>query len=56
MAYGSEAQKRLAAGLVLKGDKPAICITAPDAGSDATAKTPRAARRGDRYVLTGSNH
>jgi 3-sulfinopropanoyl-CoA desulfinase len=29
MAYGSEAQKRLAAGLVLDGDKPAICITEP---------------------------
>ncbi len=26
MAYGSEAQKRLAAELVLAGDKPAICI------------------------------
>src|SRR5689334_15059299 len=34
MAYGSEAQKRLAAGLVLAGDKPAICITEPEAGSD----------------------
>ena len=37
MAYGSEAQKRLAAGLVLAGDKPAICITEPEAGSDAMA-------------------
>src|SRR5262249_36599018 len=27
MRYGSEAQKRLAAELVLGGDKPAICIT-----------------------------
>jgi alkylation response protein AidB-like acyl-CoA dehydrogenase len=35
MAYGSEQQKRLAADLVLSGDKPAICITEPDAGSDA---------------------
>ena len=33
MAYGSEAQKKLAARLVLAGDKPAICITEPDAGS-----------------------
>src|SRR6476659_5959513 len=27
MKYGSDAQKRLAADLVLSGDKPAICIT-----------------------------
>ena len=37
MAYGSEAQKKLAARLVLEGDKPAICITEPEAGSDALA-------------------
>jgi hypothetical protein len=36
MQCGSEAQKRLAARLVLDGDKPAICITEPDAGSVAT--------------------
>ena len=37
MAYGTEEQKKLAADLVLAGDKPAICITEPEAGSDATA-------------------
>ncbi len=42
MAYGSDEQKKLAAQLVLAGDKPAICITEPDAGSDATAMTTRA--------------
>ena len=36
MAYGTEAQKKMAAELVLSGDKPAICITEPDAGSAAT--------------------
>ncbi|MEM7521769.1 MAG: acyl-CoA dehydrogenase family protein, partial [Pseudomonadota bacterium] len=36
MAYGSPAQKRLAARYVLAGDKPAICITEPYAGSAAT--------------------
>jgi alkylation response protein AidB-like acyl-CoA dehydrogenase len=56
MAYGSEAQKRLAAGLVLAGDKPAICITEPEAGSAASAMTTRADRRGDRYVLNGRKH
>ena len=56
MAYGSEAQKRLAAELVLAGDKPAICITEPEAGSDATAMTTRADRRGDRYIINGRKH
>ena len=45
MQYGSEAQQRLAARLVLDGDKPAICITEPDAGSAATDMTTRADRR-----------
>ena len=52
MAYGSEAQKKLAARLVLEGDKPAICITEPDAGSDALAMT----TRGDTYVINGKKH
>src|SRR5664279_3436687 len=56
MAYGSEAQKKLAAKLVLEGDKPAICITEPDAGSDATAMTTRADKRGDGYVINGKKH
>ena len=56
MTYGSEEQKRLAAELVLAGDKPAICITEPDAGSDTTAMTTRADRRGDRYVINGRKH
>jgi alkylation response protein AidB-like acyl-CoA dehydrogenase len=56
MAYGSEQQKRLAADLVLAGDKPAICITEPDAGSDTTAMTTRAEKRGDRYVINGKKH
>ena len=56
MAYGSEAQKRLAAGLVLDGDKPAICITEPDAGSAASEMTTRADRRGAGYVLNGKKH
>jgi alkylation response protein AidB-like acyl-CoA dehydrogenase len=56
MAYGSEAQKKLAAKLVLEGDKPAICITEPDAGSDTTAMSTRADRRGDHYVINGKKH
>ncbi|MGB6350454.1 MAG: 3-sulfinopropanoyl-CoA desulfinase, partial [Pseudolabrys sp.] len=56
MAYGNEGQKKLAARLVLEGDKPAICITEPDAGSDTTAMTTRANKRGDTYVLNGKKH
>src|ERR1051326_13263 len=56
MAYGSEVQKRLAADLVLAGDKPAICITEPQGGSDAMAMTMRADRSGDVYVVNGRKH
>ncbi len=53
MAYGSDAQKRLAAELVLAGDKPAICITEPEAGSAATEMTTRADRRGVEQGIGG---
>jgi alkylation response protein AidB-like acyl-CoA dehydrogenase len=56
MTYGSEAQKRMAAELVLGGDKPAICITEPEAGSAASEMTTRADRRGDTWVLNGKKH
>lgn len=53
VAYGTAAQKTLAAGLVLAGDKPAICITEPEAGSAATAMRTTARPAGDRWVLDG---
>jgi alkylation response protein AidB-like acyl-CoA dehydrogenase len=56
MAYGSEEQKKLAASLVLKGDKPAICISEPMAGSAATEMTTTAVKKGDQYVLNGTKH
>jgi len=56
MQYGSEAQKRLAARLVLDGDKPAICITEPEAGSAATEMTTRAERRNGYWLLNGRKH
>ena len=56
MAYGSEPQKRLAAEFVLAGDKPAICITEPEAGSAASEMTTRADRRGNGFVLNGRKH
>jgi 3-sulfinopropanoyl-CoA desulfinase len=56
MQYGTEAQKQLAARLVLDGDKPAICITEPDAGSAATDMTTRADRRNGYWLLNGRKH
>ena len=56
LKYGTEAQKKLAADLVLAGDKPAICITEPDVGSAATEMTTRADKRGPVYVLNGKKH
>ncbi len=56
MAYGTEAQKRQWAEAVLAGDKPAICITEPAAGSAASEMTTRADRRGNGYVLNGAKH
>jgi alkylation response protein AidB-like acyl-CoA dehydrogenase len=56
MRYGTPEQKELAARLVLGGDKPAICITEPGAGSAASEMTTRADRRGDAYVINGTKH
>jgi alkylation response protein AidB-like acyl-CoA dehydrogenase len=57
MAYGTEDQKRLAADLVLgEGDKPAICITEPEAGSAATEMRTRAERRQGGWVINGRKH
>ena len=56
LAYGGEEQKKLAVEMVLGGDKPAICITEPGAGSAATEMTTRADRKGDVYVLNGKKH
>ncbi len=56
MKYGSDEQKKIGAELVLAGDKPAICITEPGAGSAASQMTSRADKKGDRYVLNGRKH
>ncbi len=56
MKYGSDKQKKLAAGLVLAGDKPAICITEPGAGSAATEMATTAVRTGGSYVINGRKH
>ena len=55
-AYGTEAQIRRIAPLILAGDKPAICITEPGSGSAATSMTTTAVKKGDKYVLNGIKH
>jgi alkylation response protein AidB-like acyl-CoA dehydrogenase len=56
MKYGSVKQKRLAASYVLAGDKPAICITEPNAGSAATEMTTNAVKKGDKYIINGQKY
>ena len=56
MKYGSEIQKRLAADYVLSGDKPAILISEPDAGSAATEMTTTAIKKGDKYIINGKKY
>ncbi len=56
MTCGTDKQKRRVAPLVLAGDKPAICITEPRAGSAATEMGTTAVRKSDRYVINGAKH
>lgn len=56
MAYGTEEQKQIAAQCVLSGDKPAICISEPNAGSAASEMTTRAVKKGDKYILNGQKY
>ncbi|MBE0615682.1 MAG: acyl-CoA dehydrogenase family protein [Burkholderiales bacterium] len=57
MAYGSEAQQRELARRVLEdGDKPAIGMTEPGAGTDLTALKTRAVETDGRYVVNGTKH
>jgi alkylation response protein AidB-like acyl-CoA dehydrogenase len=53
-AYGTESQKRRYFSWVLEGEKPAIAITEPDAGSAATDLATRAEEASDSLVLNGS--
>jgi alkylation response protein AidB-like acyl-CoA dehydrogenase len=52
-AYGSEEHKQRYLPLVVRGDKPAIAISEPQAGSAATDMTTNAILDGDSYVLNG---
>jgi hypothetical protein len=52
--HGTEAQKRQYLPRVLAGDKPAIAITEPDAGSAASDLATTATRDGDGFRLDGT--
>lgn len=56
MTYGTEEQRTLCAPLVLAGDKPAICITEPEAGSAATEMATTARKVDSGYLINGTKH
>lgn len=53
LKFGCEALLKKYLPWVLEGDKPAICISEPEAGSDATAMQTRAELKGGEFVLNG---
>ena len=57
MAYGTDEQRKLVASRILEqGDKPAIGMTEPEAGTALTELKTRADKRGDSYVINGTKH
>jgi len=57
MAYGTEEQRKLVAHRILEeGDKPAIGMTEPEAGTALTDLQATAEKQGDEYVINGSKH
>jgi len=56
MLYGTHEQKQLCASLVLKGDKPAICMSEPHAQNAANQMLTTARRQGSSYILNGHKH
>ena len=57
MAYGTDAQRKLVADRILQdGDKPAIGMTEPEAGTALTDLTTTAEKKGDSYAVNGTKH
>ena len=57
MAYGTDEQRKLVAHRIInEGDKPAIGMTEPDAGTALTDLQTRAEKAGNRYIITGTKH
>jgi 3-sulfinopropanoyl-CoA desulfinase len=57
MAYGTDAQRKLVARRILEdGDKPAIGMTEPEAGTALTDLAATAEKKGDHYIINGTKH
>lgn len=57
MAYGTDEQRQwLADRIREEGDKPAIAMTEPDAGTDLGSLSTTARKEGDEYVVDGHKH
>jgi alkylation response protein AidB-like acyl-CoA dehydrogenase len=57
LAYGTEEQRQIVARRVLEmGDKPAIGMTEPEAGTALTELKTKAEKNGDNYVINGTKH
>ena len=57
MAYGTDEQRKLVAHRILnEGDKPAIAMTEPEAGTALTDLQTRADKKNDRYIINGTKH
>ena len=57
MAYGTDEQRKLVARRILQeGDKPAIGMTEPEAGTALTDLQATAEKKGDRYIVNGTKH
>ena len=55
MAYGTDEQRKLVARRILQeGDKPAIGMTEPEAGTALTDLSTTAEKQGDSYVINGT--
>ena len=57
MAYGTDVQRKLVAHRILEeGDKPAIGMTEPEAGTALTDLQATAEKQGDSFVINGTKH
>ncbi len=57
MAYGTDEQRKLVARRILEeGDKPAIGMTEPEAGTALTDLQATAEKKGDHYFINGTKH
>ena len=57
MAYGTEEQRKVVVNRILQeGDKPAIGMTEPEAGTALTDLKTTAVRKGNRYIVNGTKH